>query len=119
MGEYGFRQTLKSNRKLEDVANKIKNASYKGQALSPFEKYMLAYEYVTNFVYNEGGDIYHNETSPLMNPNGAYVVNGHYTAEVQPAIAEIMEREISIVMRDNSSGFVSICTTPTVWEPSE
>lgn len=64
---YGFRKTLSANRKLDEVANSIKNATTqingKTEALSNFEKLMLAYEYVTNYVYNEGGDVGHSTTS--------------------------------------------------------
>ena len=60
---YGFRKTLNANRKLDSVADKIRNAKNNGEPLSPFEKFMVAYEYVTNFAYNEGGDVLHHETS--------------------------------------------------------
>lgn len=60
---YGFRKTLSANRKLESIAENIKNATNNGTPLSNFEKFMLAYEYVTQYVYNEGGDITHEETS--------------------------------------------------------
>jgi hypothetical protein len=60
---HGFRKTLNANRKLDDVANKIKNATNEGEPLSTYEKFMVAYEYVTNYSYNEGGDTFHNETS--------------------------------------------------------
>mgnify|MGYP003293647335 CR=1 FL=1 len=33
------------------------------EPLSPFEKFMIAYEYVTNYVYNEDGDMWHRTTS--------------------------------------------------------
>lgn len=60
---YGFRKTLNANRKLDSVAEKIKNAKNNGEPLSPFEKFMVAYEYVTNYAYNEAGDVLHKETS--------------------------------------------------------
>ena len=60
---FGFRKTLSANRKLDSVANNIKNANNDGIALSNFEKFMLAYDYVTELAYNEGEDIYHKETS--------------------------------------------------------
>lgn len=51
--EFGFRKTLSANRKLDSIANDIKNASYNGASLSNFEKFMLAYEYVTNYTFKE------------------------------------------------------------------
>lgn len=54
---YGFRQTFKANRKLKIIIDKIKNATttIEGEKryLTPFEKFMMIYEYVTNYVYKE------------------------------------------------------------------
>lgn len=60
---HGFRTTLSANRKLDGIAEKIKKATNDGEPLSTYEKFMMAYEYVTNYAYNEGGDVMHNETS--------------------------------------------------------
>ncbi len=64
---YGFRLTLNANRKLDEVANKIKNATTcidgRERSLSTYEKFMLVYEYVTDYVYNEGDDYSHETTS--------------------------------------------------------
>ncbi|MBE6123981.1 MAG: hypothetical protein E7184_00355 [Erysipelotrichaceae bacterium] len=54
---FDFRETLQANRKLEKIADTIKNATtnINGQEepLSNFEKFMMAYEFVTDFVYKE------------------------------------------------------------------
>lgn len=54
---FGFQDTIEANRKLELIADTIKNATTningKEEALSTFEKFMIAYEFVTDFVYKE------------------------------------------------------------------
>lgn len=53
---FGFRRTIEANRRLDEIADKIKNATNDGEALSPFEKFMLAYEYVTDYSYKDSND---------------------------------------------------------------
>jgi len=56
--DYGFRDTLNANRKLDEIANKIRNSKYNNEPLSTFEKFMLIYEYVTDFSYNKGNYVF-------------------------------------------------------------
>lgn len=109
---YGFKETLEANRKLDNVANKIKNATNDGDALSPFEKFMLAYEYVTDFVYNEGKDIYHNKTShwiPVM--NGDKIVCAGYASLLKELCdrifpnQEVKVEKQSLVVYDNNGNY--------------
>jgi len=51
----GFRSVINANRKIDEIANKINNTTYKGGPLSPFEKFMLVYEEVTNHIYKSDG----------------------------------------------------------------
>lgn len=44
----GFRQAITANRKLDLIADKIKKTNY-----SNFEKFMLAYEFVTDYIYKQ------------------------------------------------------------------
>jgi hypothetical protein len=62
-------------------------------------------------------DMYHTEGSPLQNPNGAFVNNGHYTAQAEPMIAEIMSQEMSKIINSNQSDFSKIETIGNIWEP--
>lgn len=96
---YGFRKTLSANRKLDSVAEKIKNATHNGEPLSNFEKYMVAYEYVTQYLYNEGGDVYHNETShwvPVI--EGDKIVCAGYASLLEALCARIFNPEEVQVM---------------------
>lgn len=70
---FPFKELLISRRRLQVIANRIKNATItinnEKTPLSNFEKFMLAYEYVTNYVYNKGGDYHH-----LVNSNWVTVI---------------------------------------------
>jgi len=97
--EYGFRQTLRANRKLGVIANKIRNATNDGKELSPFEKFMLAYEFVTDFVYNEGGDTAHLQTShwvPVL--DGDKIICGGYASLLEELCRRIFPEKEVIVM---------------------
>lgn len=60
INQFDFRETMEANRKLDIISNTIKKATMNvnGQEvpLSNFEKFMLAYEFVTDFVYKESND---------------------------------------------------------------
>lgn len=49
-------QTLSASRKLNAWRHEIKNASVNGTPLSPFEKFLYAYDVVSQFRYNEVDD---------------------------------------------------------------
>lgn len=65
---FTLKDLIFSTRKLKNVANSIANATItinnQKQQLSNFEKFMLAYEYVSNYKYNKGGDYHY-----LVNSN--------------------------------------------------
>ena len=98
LNSYGFRKTLNSNRKLDSVAEKIKNAKNNGEELSPFEKFMIAYEYVTNFAYNEGEDYFHHESShwiPVL--DGDKIVCSGYASLLEALCTRIFARNEVVV----------------------
>ena len=108
---FGFRRTLDANRKLDSIAKKIKNSTNNGAPLSNFEKFMIAYEYVTNFVYNEGGDIMHTETShwvPVL--EGDKIVCAGYSSLLRalcdrifsPTEVKVLEQGLSIANKNNN-----------------
>ena len=83
--KYPFNKTVTSSIKLEEIANKIKNTKTyingNEEELSNYEKLMLIYEYVSNYVYNEGGDTKHLTTShwiPVI--DGDKIVCGGYSS---------------------------------------
>ena len=107
---HGFRATLKANRKLDEVANNIKNATTKisgeTKPLSNYEKLMLAYEYVTNYVYNEGGDIGHVETShwiPVI--EGDKIVCAGYASLFKALCDRIFDKKEVRVLEQSLSVF--------------
>lgn len=94
---FTFKQTLKANRDIKKVASKIKNATTikngEKQKLSPFEKLMIAYEYVTNFAYNDNE--YLNLESRHWVPvlNGDYIVCAGYASLMKVLCEEIFSEE--------------------------
>lgn len=70
-------------------------------------------------LYADYYDLYHAEYSPLKNPNGNFIVSGHYTAEVQGIIAKIFKKEISKIMYENQNAFLSLCTNGQIWQNNE
>ncbi len=57
VSEYGLEveieKAIEASRKLNDWVNEIKSARRKDKELSPYEKYLYAYDIVTKFSYNE------------------------------------------------------------------
>lgn len=52
-GGYSVESGVEASRKLNDWVNSIKVARIKGKELSPFEKYLFAYQYATDFFYKD------------------------------------------------------------------
>ena len=99
---YGFRKTLSANRKLDSIAEKIKNLTSDGKPLSNFEKFMVAYEYVTQYIYNEGGDVLHNETShwvPVI--EGDKIVCGGYASLLDALCNRVFNTDEVKVMKQS------------------
>lgn len=99
---YGFRKTLSANRKLDSIAEKIKKITNNGEPLSNFEKFMVVYEYVTQYVYNEGGDVLHNETShwvPVI--EGDKIVCGGYASLLEALCSRVFDAEEVKVMKQS------------------
>ena len=51
--EVGIEKAIEASRKLNDWVREIKSARRNGKELSPYEKYLYAYDIVTKFSYNE------------------------------------------------------------------
>lgn len=98
LDKYPFTQTLNSSLKLEEIANKIKNTKslingYE-EDLSNYEKLMLIYDYVSNYVYNEGGDKKHLTTShwiPVI--NGNKIVCGGYSSLLKAISDRVFDKD--------------------------
>lgn len=66
--KYKLEDQIKASKMIDQIAQDISNLSIeneegKAECLSPFEKFIFAYEFVSGFVYNEGGDIFHENTN--------------------------------------------------------
>ena len=53
LGKVTIESVVNSTIKLNNIVDRVKNATNNGAPLSVFEKYMLIYDYVTDFVYNQ------------------------------------------------------------------
>lgn len=113
---FGFRKTLSANRKLDSIANKIKNAKKGNTELSNFEKFMIAYEYVTQFAYNEGGDVFHTETShwvPVL--EGDKIVCVGYASLLKslcnrifdPSEVKVLEQSLSVYDKQDNNNLMA------------
>ncbi len=51
--DFSVKQAITASRKINNIVDEINSAKVNGQSLSPFEKFVLAYHFVTNRVYNE------------------------------------------------------------------
>ena len=100
--KYNLDDQIKASKMIDDIAYEINNLSIenedgKPEYLSPFEKFIFAYEFVSSFVYNEGGDIFHENTSywvPVM--LGDKIVCGGY--------ASLMEALCERIFKNNEVG---------------
>lgn len=54
--QFTLEEALNASRHINDVVETIKNARVQGRELSPYEKFMYAYSYVTNRVYTKEGE---------------------------------------------------------------
>ncbi len=53
---YSFHEAVVASRRIDEIVTQIKNAKVDGEELSPLEKYLYAYIFVTDFVYKESGN---------------------------------------------------------------
>jgi len=57
IGKVTIESLISSTIKLNSIVDRVKNATNDGQPLSVFEKYMMIYYYVTDFMYNEQNEM--------------------------------------------------------------
>lgn len=69
-GGYSVESGVEASRKLNGWVKSIKDARIKGRELSPFEKYLFAYQYATDFFYKD------NKKSPDQSRNIIPVLTG-------------------------------------------
>ena len=111
MFECGFRQTLSANRKLDDIAEKIKNATNNGEPLSTFEKFMIAYEYVTQYVYNRDFSTDYNDRHWIPVIEGDRIVCSGYASLLRALCdrifsfdeVKVIEQNLNICDKENDN----------------
>ena len=96
--QYFLDDQIKASKILENIVNKINESvlynKKKVEVLSPFEKFMIVYELVSRFAYNEGKDYYHKATSnwaPVL--LGNKIVCAGYSSLMKAICNRISTRE--------------------------
>lgn len=99
---FGFRDVVNANRKIDSIVNKVKNATFQGENLSPFEKLMLIYEEVTDHIYKEDESYYLLSSShwiPVV--NGDTIVCTGYASLIQEISKRVFsDKEVLILDND-------------------
>lgn len=74
-------KVIDANQRLQEWADSINNATFCDKPLSPLEKYLLAYKYVTRFIYNDSDNkTASTRVSHILNNNGNYIICLGYAA---------------------------------------
>lgn len=76
-----IKRVIDANERLQVWADTINNATFNSSPLSPLEKYLLAYKYVTRFIYNDAENkTVSRRVSSILNSNGNNIVCLGYAA---------------------------------------
>lgn len=73
-----FSKVVQANIKMNEWVDKINNAKVDGKPLSPFEKYLYAYQFVTQFKYKEGQIFEARDISRVL--SGKFIVCAGYSS---------------------------------------
>lgn len=71
-GEFSVEQALTASRKINAIVHEIESTTHNGKPLSPFEKFLMAYEYVVEKAYTMENP----DESPSLSRNVISVLNG-------------------------------------------
>ena len=99
---FDFEEVIHANDSLDMIINHINSITNNGKKLSTFEKFMYAYEYVTDFIYKEDTHYDLSESShwiPVM--NGDTIVCTGYSSLLQEICSRLFTNKEALVLEND------------------